>query len=107
MEISLVNILTTALTTGTSVDVVVLVFLLGEYVALDRNNRTSSEKMPYYLASIVVISILWLGGFGLLAIIVANLLNLPCLVYVALVLFLIQIWGLILGLSWVGYKCLG
>jgi hypothetical protein len=101
-----VTILGTALTTSTSFNVLIITFLLGEYATLDRENRTSREKKPYYYSTLLLFGVLWIGGISLLLLLSSVHYNSNCLLSMSIGLFVLQIISLILGLSWVGYKTL-
>lgn len=100
----LAQILTTVLMTSISFNVLIITFLLGEYLALDREGRPRHEQEPYYYALLLLFSVLWISGIALILAFGAVIFNSQCLLYSASTLFGIQIISLIVGLSWVGYK---
>lgn len=100
------TILGTALTTSSSFNVLIITFLLGEYASLDRNGRPSREKEPYFYSVLLLFGVLWLGGTALLLLFLSVFFYSKCLFFLVSSLFSVQLFGLVLGLSWVGYKTL-
>lgn len=103
-ESRLLGVLGTALTTSFSFNVLIITFLLGQYATLDRQDRPSREKKPYYLSLVLLFAVLWVAGIALALLIGAVYFNSTTYLISSLVLFLIQLFTLIMGLSWVGYK---
>lgn len=103
---NLAPILTTALATSISFNVLLITFLLGEYLTLDREGRPRSEKEPYYYTLILLFFVLWVSGIALLLTFISVVFTSQCLIYAASALFGIQTLALIIGLSWAGYKML-
>ena len=103
-ESQLLGILGTALTTSSSFNVLIITFLLGQYATLDRQDRPSREKKPYYLSLLLLFAVLWVAGIALALLIGAVYFNSKIYLISSLILFLVQLSSLIMGLSWVGYK---
>ena len=102
----LVTVVGTALTTSSSFNILIITFLLGEYATLDREDRTTREKNPYYYSLLLLFGILWIAGIAILCLIMAVYFDSQCLLYISSGLFGLQLATLIGGLSWVGYKTL-
>lgn len=103
---NLAPILTSVLATTISFNVLLVTFLLGEYLALDREGRTRGEKKPYYYTLVLLFVVLWASGIALLLAIISVITSSKCLIYTATGLFGIQTLFLMIGLTWAGYKML-
>lgn len=96
----LVSVLGTAITTSVSFNVLILTFVLGEYVSLDQSEAHSSEKRPFKKTGQVLLAVLWIGGISLLGLLLGVVFGNSCLIQGALLLFILQLAALIGGLTW-------
>lgn len=96
----LITVLGTAIATSVSFNVLILTFVLGEYVSLDQNDAHSRQKRPFKKTGQVLIVVLWLGGVSLIGLLIGLFTGNSCLLSGALLLFILQLTALIGGLTW-------
>lgn len=107
IEISrLISILGAVLSTSTSINVLVIIYLLGEYVVLDREERPSPEKQHYIHATILLLIVFYLGASSLILLLILVIFDVWVALNIVVILFVTQIVLLIGGLTWICYQIL-
>lgn len=104
MKQLLFQILAGASATLMSISVVFLVHILGQYRALEQQDRPDPELQQFRYPSILILITLWISGGTFLLIVLTLYFELQYGLSITLSIFLVGLALLIIGLTWLSGK---